>query len=243
MTEELKKIIKGEVCPYCNCNTNLVSGEIIYPEKLNETPKPKYLDKMFYQCTNDRNHYVGTYHDNLTSLGRLADTELRRLKNKGHKTFDPLWKEHKIFKSQKEAYIWLSDKMELPIEVTHFGMFTNEQCMQAIHFCDEIQTKTSFDNYKKIYTMELFDFFTKLFRIGEPTPDKLAKRTIRKMGYKEDFDDTFVKDASNGTTMIWITNNGVKIKVYSGGYAESDFLPGPITDTKRLKQFIRDNEL
>lgn len=92
--------------------------------------------------------------------------------------------------------------------------------------------------------MGLFDFFTGLFRIGEPTPDKLAKRTIRKMGYKKDGEDTFVKEASNGRTMIWLMNNGgVKIKVYSGGYAESDFLPGPITDTKRLKQFIRDNEL
>lgn len=151
MMEELKKIIKGKVCPYCNCDTKLVTGEIIYPEKLTEDIRPKYLDKLFYQCTNDPNHYVGTYNDNLTSLGRLADTELRKLKNRGHKTFDPLWRENKLFKSQKEAYQWLSKKMELPIEVTHFGMFTNEQCMQAIHFCDEIQTKTCFKNYKKIY--------------------------------------------------------------------------------------------
>lgn len=99
MTEEFKRIIKGEVCPYCNCETNLASGEIIFPEKLNEIPRPKYLDKMFYQCINDFNHYVGTYKDNLTSLGRLADTELRRLRNKGHNIFDPLWNEHKLFNS------------------------------------------------------------------------------------------------------------------------------------------------
>ena len=139
MNEEFEKIIKGKICPYCNCKTKLVSGEIIYPEKINEVPRPKYLDKIFYQCINDANHYVGTYGDNLTSLGRLADTELRRWKNKGHNTFDPLWKEHKIFKSQKEAYIWLSEKMKLPLGFTHFGMFTIEQCKEAIEFCEELK--------------------------------------------------------------------------------------------------------
>ena len=142
MTEEFKRIIKGEVCPYCNCGTKLVSGEIIYPEKLNKIPRPKYLDKMFYQCSIEPNHYVGTYNDNLTSLGRLADTELRRLRNKGHNTFDPLWREDKLFKSQKAAAKWLSKKMKLPIEYTHFGMFTIEQCKEAIAFCEEFKKET-----------------------------------------------------------------------------------------------------
>lgn len=91
--------------------------------------------------------------------------------------------------------------------------------------------------------MGLFDFLTGLFRIGEPTPYKLAKKTIRKMGYKKEGEETFVKEVSNGRTIIWLMNNGVKIKVYSRGYTDSDFLPGPITNAKRLKQFIRDNEL
>lgn len=138
MTAEFRRIIKGEVCPYCNCDTKLVSGEIVYPEKLNEVPRPKYLDKMFYQCSNDPNHYVGTYKDNLTSLGRVANTELRRLKNKGHNTFDPLWKSKTQFKTQKDAYQWLSEKMELPLEYTHLGMFTNEQCIAAINFCNQL---------------------------------------------------------------------------------------------------------
>ena len=138
MTEVLFKIIQGEICPYCNCKTNLVSGELIYPEKLNKIPRPSYFDKKFFQCSNDPNHYVGTYKDNLTSLGRLADTELRGWKNNGHNAFDPLWKNKTHFKSQKKAYQWLSIKMKLPIEVTHFGMFSKEQCELAIKFCNQL---------------------------------------------------------------------------------------------------------
>lgn len=138
MTEEFHKIIKGELCPYCYCETKLVPGESVFPNKMNTSPRPKYLDKMFYQCINDSNHYVGTYSNNIKSLGRLADSELRILRNKGHKIFDPLWKEKKVFKSQKEAYKWLSVKMDIPLEFTHFGMFTNDQCHKAISFCNEV---------------------------------------------------------------------------------------------------------
>ncbi|MBU3714112.1 MAG: hypothetical protein FGM46_04110, partial [Ferruginibacter sp.] len=81
---------------------------------------------------------VGTYSDNITSLGRLADHELRKLKNQGHNTFDPLWKNKTHFKNQKEAYKWLSKKMNLQMNLTHFGMFTNEQCLIAIKYCNEL---------------------------------------------------------------------------------------------------------
>jgi hypothetical protein len=141
MAEDFLRIIKGEICPYCDCETKLVKGEIIYPKKLTFVPRPLYLDRMFYQCINDFSHYVGTYSkDNVTSLGRLADAELRSWKSKGHRSFDPTWKELKIFKSQKEAYQWLSEKMEIPLEYTHFGMFTMEQCKQAIDLCEELKS-------------------------------------------------------------------------------------------------------
>ena len=135
---DFEKIIKGEICPYCSCSTQLVDGELIYPHKLSENPRPKYLDKKYYLCLENKDHYVGTYADNITSLGRLANASLRKLKNEGHNIFDPLWKEKNIFNSQKQAYDWLSEKMELPLAYTHFGMFTEEQCQKAITFCKEI---------------------------------------------------------------------------------------------------------
>lgn len=38
-------------------------------------------------------------------------------------------------------------------------------------------------------------------------------------------------------------NNGMKIKVYSNGYGESDLLKGQLTDEKKIKEFIKANEL
>lgn len=138
MIDDYHKIVRGELCPYCNCETKLVLGESVFSNKINEKPRPIYLDKKFYQCINDANHYVGTKSNNLTSLGSLADTELRKLRKEGHKIFDSLWKEKKLFKSQKKAYAWLSEKMSLPFDFTHFGMFTNDQCQRAISLCNEI---------------------------------------------------------------------------------------------------------
>ena len=90
--------------------------------------------------------------------------------------------------------------------------------------------------------MNLSKFFKKLFSTEELNEYTKAKRTIKKMGYKSDGPDTFVKESRNGRTMIWITNNGVKIKVYTGGYAESDFLSKPL-EKEKLKNFINYNQL
>lgn len=138
MNIEFQNIIEGKICPYCECRTTLLKGEIIYPHKLNDTPRPSYLNKMFFVCIKNPDHYVGTYPDNITSLGRLADAELRRLKHEGHLYFEPLYKEKAVFSSRSKAYEWLSEKMGLPIEQTHFGMFNNEQCRMAIKFCQEL---------------------------------------------------------------------------------------------------------
>ena len=135
---DFELIIAGKICPYCNCTTVLVPGDIIYPHKTNDQPRPQYLDKFYYQCVENNDHYVGTYADNITSLGRIADAALRQWKNKGHLTFDPLWKTKKLFRSQQEAYDWLSQKMNLPLAHTHFGMFTIEQCIEAIRHCDDL---------------------------------------------------------------------------------------------------------
>ena len=129
------KIRAGKFCPYCKVGTELVSGDIIYPHRSQDIPRPKFLDKKYYVCIHKKNHYVGTYSDNVTALGRLADAELRVLKSEGHAVFDPLWQERKIFKSRKQAYEWLSKEMNLPIEFTHFGMFSLAQCSEAIDKC------------------------------------------------------------------------------------------------------------
>lgn len=127
--DETDKILSGQVCPYCNCETTLVSDKAIYG------PNSTY-GGMYYRCVTNPEHYVGTYSDNKTSLGRLADKELRRWKMNGHKNFDILWREKPaLFINQAEAYKWLSKQMNIDPKYTHFGMFTVEQCKQAVDFC------------------------------------------------------------------------------------------------------------
>jgi hypothetical protein len=137
MNEHFEKVISGKICPYCECETKLVGGEVIFPHRTSENPKPPFLLKKYYVCIKNQDHYVGTYSDNLKSLGRLADPVLRNLRSEGHKVFDPLWKEQGVFKTQRKAYEWLSISMDIPFRYTHFGMFSVEQCNEAIRLVTE----------------------------------------------------------------------------------------------------------
>ncbi len=138
MTVEFQQIITGEVCPYCHCETKLVKGDEVYLYGSKREPRPAYLDKMYYVCKVDPDHYVGTYADNKTALGRLADAELRKWKHRGHEAFDVLWKDG-LFNTRQAAYDWLAKKMNLPVKYTHFGMFTVAQCQEAIGVCEELK--------------------------------------------------------------------------------------------------------
>lgn len=104
MEEINLKIIKGQLCTYCNCETKLANGDVIYKQWIKETPRPKFLNQKYYVCIKNSDHYVGTYGDNVTSLGRIADKELRKFKHRGHNIFDPLWRNKSYFNNQKDAY-------------------------------------------------------------------------------------------------------------------------------------------
>ena len=92
------KVITGQVCPYCHCETEYVNATDIYGPNTS-------VSGMFYRCTKNHDHYVGTYNSDINrALGRLADKELRKWKMKGHATFDPLWKsESRKFNTRPEA--------------------------------------------------------------------------------------------------------------------------------------------
>jgi hypothetical protein len=135
--KDLDKVLTGKICPYCKCETILVSDKEIYGQ--NSTYGGVYL-----KCVNNPDHYVGTYKNDKRSLGRIADKELRYWKMKGHEIFDPLWKgENKYFANQQEAYKWLSNSMQLDLEYTHFGMFSIEQCQSAILFCKNFKKENN----------------------------------------------------------------------------------------------------
>lgn len=90
--------------------------------------------------------------------------------------------------------------------------------------------------------MSILNYLKDIFTKDPKTPYKRWEKIITKLGYKKGRNDVFVKESSIGRTMIWLSENGVKIKVYAHDYGESDFLPASLADAATLKSFIRSNE-
>lgn len=114
---------KNPVCQYCGNVSSLVKGDKIYPHL------PKLHHKNFYQCS-PCDAYVGCHPDTDVPLGRLANAELRKYKLWTHGAFDKLWKSGTM--SRSEAYKMLAKKMGIDAKDCHIGMFTVEQCKQAL---------------------------------------------------------------------------------------------------------------
>ena len=68
-----------------------------------------------------------------TLLGRVANAELRIAKKLAHEKFDPLWRNG--YMTRHEAYKWLSDKLGIPAEYTHIGMFNVDTCHKVVSLC------------------------------------------------------------------------------------------------------------
>ena len=78
------------VCPYCGEKVKLSSNKVIYGKSIG--------NGKVYRCTNQWcDSYVGVHTGTNTPLGRLANKELRLLKNKAHRLFDGLWKSRQYY--------------------------------------------------------------------------------------------------------------------------------------------------
>lgn len=86
---------------------------------------------MIYLCR-PCNAYVGVHKNSRKSKGRLANGKLRKLKMEAHKYFDQIWKLE--YMTRREAYKWLSEKLDLPREYTHIGMFTERICLDVVYY-------------------------------------------------------------------------------------------------------------
>ena len=118
------------VCPYCMNLSTLVTGDIIYPHRLD------LHGKYFYICT-PCNAYVGCHPGTKKPLGRLANAELRKAKLQAHNAFDILWKSGKM--KRRTAYGWLALKLGIKEEDCHIGMFDVEMCLQTVKYCKEFK--------------------------------------------------------------------------------------------------------
>lgn len=127
-------------CPYCGKQSEPCSGERVYPHR------PDLADKLFFMCEGC-GAWVGTHKSTGQPLGRLANAELRRLKQQAHAVFDPLW-EAKLRrdgcskkKARGAAYMWLADEMNIPREDCHIAMFDEARCRQAAEICGKIRVR------------------------------------------------------------------------------------------------------
>lgn len=119
--------IAGKKCPYCEKPTQFVDSSVVY--------KSSY--GMIYICWPCK-AWVGTHKGSEKSLGTLAKTRLRELRNAAHFWFDKLWKDSpKKLRSENRhaSYIWLSNILDIPKPLTHIGMFNEEQCRKTIEAC------------------------------------------------------------------------------------------------------------
>lgn len=117
-------------CPYCGGQAMLVNGSYIYPRRAD------LHNKQFWNCDPCK-AYVGCHEKRYSHyfakgtmpLGRLANAELRSAKSAAHALFDPMWRKGNM--TRGEAYAWLADKMGLPMEECHIGMFDVDKCKQV----------------------------------------------------------------------------------------------------------------
>ena len=111
-------------CNLCGGNVKYTSNAEVYGKE--------YGSGKCYLCE-QCGAYVGTHKPRpKEALGLLADEQMRKGKMICHALFDSLWKGKKnAGKKRVKLYKWLSEQMELPLELTHFGYMDLEQLRKA----------------------------------------------------------------------------------------------------------------
>lgn len=126
-------------CPYCGNKAEYVQGRRIY------SGRGDWDSKWFFACF-PCGAWVGCHarnkkhnHNGDEPLGRLANAELRHMKKAAHSAFDKVWKAkrkgHMI--KRNDAYAWLAEKLEIPVDECHIGMFDVEMCDRVIRVVNE----------------------------------------------------------------------------------------------------------
>ncbi|TXH43513.1 MAG: hypothetical protein E6Q97_33955 [Desulfurellales bacterium] len=120
------------VCPYCDRETKLVTGNKIYPHR-----KDLY-HHHFWQCAPCEAH-VGVHKGTIKPLGSPANGHTRNMRSQAHNAFDPLWRTgpFKGMNGRYQAYKWLADQLGIAVQNCHIGMFDVEQCTRVISICKE----------------------------------------------------------------------------------------------------------
>lgn len=111
-------------CDYCGNPAHLVKGAVIYPHR------PDLKKLLFWLCEPCGAYVSCHMNSNAVPLGRLANAELRKAKNRAHANFDPLWKSGHM--NRKQAYKWLAEQLNIERNQCHIGMFDVDMCNRVI---------------------------------------------------------------------------------------------------------------
>ena len=121
---------KAMHCPYCKQKMTLRTAAGIY--------KGDAKDSMLYVCDGYPacDTYIRVHPGTTVPMGIPANGKLRALRNETHKHFDKI---HKLgIMSRKDAYVWLADKLNLPMSHAHIGYFSEYHCKLIIEESDKL---------------------------------------------------------------------------------------------------------
>ena len=113
---------------------NICGGTVIFASNSRLYGREYGSGKMYY-CT-QCGAYVGTHKPRPEeALGILGNKEMRDMKMRCHALFDTKWKNEPTSRkrhiARKNAYRWLADKLEIPVDDCHFGYFNMDTLNKA----------------------------------------------------------------------------------------------------------------
>ena len=116
---------RAPLCSHCGQPAELTTGRAVYPHR------EDLWDKRFWACWACQ-AWCGCHsrEEGTTPLGTPANAQLRKLRSQVHREFDPFWQSGVW--DRRQAYSWLARKMRIPVDDTHVGQFTANQCLLAL---------------------------------------------------------------------------------------------------------------
>lgn len=117
------------ICPYCDAEAKLVSGDVVFPHR------PDLKNKHFYRCE-PCSARVGCHPGTTTPMGSLASKELRYQRSLAHLALDALWKRN--YMTRQEAYLWLAQEFGAS---THIGQSDEATCRKIRQLANEYRRK------------------------------------------------------------------------------------------------------
>lgn len=117
-------------CPYCGSPVVYRTADGIYRENKNNT--------MLYVCSNypKCDAYIKANPQTNKPMGTLANGQLRALRKRAHYYFDRLHEDG--YMSRSDAYNWLADYIDMPLNMAHIGFLGEYYCNQVIERCKEL---------------------------------------------------------------------------------------------------------